>query len=409
MFVALTGRCNNMKYLLIALLALVRTNVHALGIGQGAGGGGSDSTKVSKVGDTMTGNLVISSAALQIDGNAAVPIQVGVSSLTLRLNGRLGIGTTNPASKLDVTDNWALSQNGSKILASSGTWTILGLNAGLTGGGVLGNTFIGVQAGQNNVSGTINTYVGYQAGMAALGTGNTYIGEESGASSAAGGNSTAVGYAACYNNEGNFNLCFGYNAGLASSGMTGSNNTLIGNETGKGTTSGNNNTFIGFNVAETNPTGASNVAIGSLANAVSTGSFNVYLGASAGYNNDGDSNVFIGYNVGNTNYYYSNKLMIDNSDNATPLIFGDFSENSLQFNGSTQFGTTGASISSFTAAGYFTPAKFTKASIDALSGVLGAVIICTDCTRPYDVCVGTGTGASQWRVSGAAGGCGTNN
>ena len=89
------------------------------------------------------------------------------------------------------------------------------------------------------------------------------------------------------------------------------------------------------------------------------------------------------------------------------------------FTGASQFGNAMASISSFTAAGFFTPPAYTKTAIDTLNGVLGALIICTDCAQPYDVCVGTGTAASQWRalanssesgiIGGGPAGCGSGN
>ena len=118
-----------------------------------------------------------------------------------------------------------------------------------------------------------------------------------------------------------------------------------------------------------------------------------------------EGNVAVGDSFGSTAGTPAYSLAVQNNISAGIQIGASV----LHIHGSSQFGTTGVSISSFTTAGYFTPAKFTKADIDALAGVVGAVILCTDCTRPYDVCVGTGTGTSQWRVSGAAGGCGSGN
>jgi hypothetical protein len=41
------------------------------------------------------------------------------------------------------------------------------------------------------------------------------------------------------------------------------------------------------------------------------------------------------------------------------------------------------------------------------TGTIGG--LCSNCTNTYSICVATGTLAAQWRVSGAANGCGTGN
>jgi len=76
----------------------------------------------------------------------------------------------------------------------------------------------------------------------------------------------------------------------------------------------------------------------------------------------------------------------------------------LDVRGNAQFGD-GATRSTFTVTadlvmgGYFLPLLRTKAQIDALAGTLGAQVVCSDCTVPYDICIGTGTGVSQWRAT----------
>ena len=44
-----------------------------------------------------------------------------------------------------------------------------------------------------------------------------------------------------------------------------------------------------------------------------------------------------------------------------------------------------------------TLAPYAKATINATNGTLGALIQCTDCARPYTICVGTGTARGAWR------------
>ena len=66
-------------------------------------------------------------------------------------------------------------------------------------------------------------------------------------------------------------------------------------------------------------------------------------------------------------------------------------------NGSTDLMTIGTQ-GDVLIAGIVKPGIRTKAQIDTLPGILGGQVMCSDCTVPYDVCVGTGTGVSQWRA-----------
>src|SRR5690606_19073938 len=90
--------------------------------------------------------------------------------------------------------------------------------------------------------------------------------------------------------------------------------------------------------------------------------YNTYLGNFSGYKTSGSNNVFIGYNSGlrpslfsivglgsgnvfigantsiTTGTPINNRLMIDNSTTTTPLIWGDFKENQLKFNGKVGIG-----------------------------------------------------------------------
>lgn len=77
----------------------------------------------------------------------------------------------------------------------------------------------------------------------------------------------------------------------------------------------------------------------------------------------------------------------------------------LEVSGSLSTGS-GATKSTFTttgrlildpAAGHI-PSVRTKAQMDAITGVVGLVYICSDCTVPYDICVGTGTALSGFRA-----------
>lgn len=127
---------------------------------------------------------------------------------------------------------------------------------------------------------------------------------------------TAMGNASLYaNTTGDFNS--GYGASSLTNNISGGGNTGIGMSSLMNNTTGSENTAVGFNSMYSNTTGQNNTAIGNGAgHNNTTGSNNVFIGNSAGYNETG-----------------SNKLYIDNSDTAKPLIYGDFSKDHLVVNG----------------------------------------------------------------------------
>jgi hypothetical protein len=143
---------------------------------------------------------------------------------------------------------------------------------------------------------------------------NTAYGEESlGYFSTAQGN-TAIGYnASRILDTGQYNASLGINALYGN--QTGSYNIGIG-------------ASAGYNVKQNY-----NIAIGAAALFANTGgSNNVAIGYQAGDSNvTGSNNVFIGNGAGG-NELNSNKLYIANSDTSTPLIKGDFQNQTLQIN-----------------------------------------------------------------------------
>ena len=98
--------------------------------------------------------------------------------------------------------------------------------------------------------------------------------------------------------------------------LTYNRNVFLGYRAGNKNLTGDNNTSIGDQSLFTNSAGIGNVAIGSNAGYSTTGSGNVFLGYQAGYNETG-----------------SNKLYIENSNSATPLIYGDFENDKVRING----------------------------------------------------------------------------
>ncbi|WP_179334230.1 tail fiber domain-containing protein [Winogradskyella costae] len=135
---------------------------------------------------------------------------------------------------------------------------------------------------------------------------------------------------------------------------SGSQNTAIGNEALPLLTDGNQVTAIGHFALNQNTTGSNNIAVGSFAlrsnttgylnTAVGTstmslnetGSHNTTLGSDALDNNIiGSGNVALGYQAGKFETGNS-KLYISNNGTSNPLIYGEFDNNILRFNGTTE-------------------------------------------------------------------------
>ena len=156
---------------------------------------------------------------------------------------------------------------------------------------------------------------------------------------AAGNQLTAANMSLYGGNEGLVNLTSGDNnvavgdQSLADT-TTGSQNTAIGEMSLKSNTTGAGNTALGRFSLYSNTTGGDNVAVGVGAlTANIEGSQNTAIGSAAGSNNViGTGNVFIGYMAGSQTSG-SNMLVIDNSSTNTPLIYGDFAQESLTING----------------------------------------------------------------------------
>ena len=123
---------------------------------------------------------------------------------------------------------------------------------------------------------------------------------------------------------------------LMNSGSSAGFNVAIGSQAAKFNDNGTGITAVGsFALKNLSSTSSNNTAIGSGALENSTsGSGNTAIGSGAGRNlTSGTDNIFIGANSGAAGSY-SNRLYIDLfAGGATPLIYGDFAEDSLVFNG----------------------------------------------------------------------------
>ncbi len=161
------------------------------------------------------------------------------------------------------------------------------------------NTFMGNLAGNFTLTGTVNTGIGSNVlRLLTDGSNNTGVGDGALFDNTSGTGNTAIGQAALTSNTtAHNNTAVGYLA-LKNSNSTG--NAVVGEEAGYGQTSGANNTILGYRAMRTNSTGSGNIAIGYMA---------------------GDAAAV------------SNQLFIENSNSATPLIWGDFAADSVVVNG----------------------------------------------------------------------------
>ena len=203
--------------------------------------------------------------------------------------------------------------------SSNFTWndTVQEINFGTN------NVLIGQNAAQSITTNSVScTFVGNSAGKITNGgDNNTFIGDQSGFSNITGANNTFVG-----RNSGRLN--------------TASTNTFIGDASGSANTSGYNNTFVGGNSGLNNVAGRENVHIGLASGQNGTaGIKNTYIGYEAGKAATGTNNIFMGAQAG-SNETGSSKLYIENSNSATPLIYGEFDNDIIKING-TQIQSTG--------------------------------------------------------------------
>ena len=307
------------------------------------------------------------------------------------VTGNVGIGTTNPLSKLSVGGDGVADTGVYGVGSTNGVYGsgyigvygsgdfagVYGINSGTGSYGYLGYGNYGVYG-----SGNIALYgVGSFGGANCLGSHHGVYGKDSDSSSYGylgfdnwGGYFNGDGYFSgnvgigtmspsekldvngnvninsVYKIAGNTvlstpgsNTFLGIDAGL--SNTAGSYNTFAGYEAGYSNTTGLDNTFSGNRAGYYNTTGILNTFSGNLAGYSNTaGGYNTFSGSRAGHSNTtGFRNTFLGYGAGysnttgddnvflgyqaGSNETGSNKLYIDNSSTSTPLIHGDFSTN----------------------------------------------------------------------------------
>ena len=204
----------------------------------------------------------------------------------------MGTGDVN-AANVNVTGNYQISNNRVLAIDTDRSQLFVGDDAGINtqiNGIAYRNTAIGAGALETNVQGGYNTAIGFYSLNVNANLSNN-------------GENTSVGA-----------LCLGK--------ATGQNNTAMGSHTGGNQDGGNNNVFIGSyaGLSGSGPTTyakSNNTMIGyGSGEQTLTGSGNVFLGCFSGQNETG-----------------SNKLYIENSNSASPLIYGEFDTNLVKING----------------------------------------------------------------------------
>jgi trimeric autotransporter adhesin len=155
--------------------------------------------------------------------------QNSAERMRLDTSGRLGIGTSAPATTLDV----------------NGDATIYGIRVGRGAGAFDNNTVVGNSSLLANTSGQNNTAIGITAlRFNTTGYQNTAVGGQALYTNTTGAFNTAYGINVLYRNEsGDRNVAIGVSALVDNT--TGSYNTCVGNNAGSALTTGSNNTIIG--------------------------------------------------------------------------------------------------------------------------------------------------------------------
>ena len=280
-------------------------------------------------------NLGSNNGSNQLNIGGAI-FGTGLTGSSAAPAGNIGIGTTTPATKLEVnngTTNGAIkivdgTQGAGKVLTSDAnglaTWqdsaTGMGSNWSILGnsGTTAGTNFIGTSDAQDFVVKTNNTEVErtYKSTNAnniikeikggdlnlnglTIGRGksdqptNTIVGQKSLDGNTTGKNNVALGYYAINSNTtGSSNVSVGHSS--LSSNTEGDYNTALGQSTLTFNTTGTNNVAIGASALSSpdNTTGNKNIGIGvSAGNGLKDGaSNNIAIGSDQKLKNDTDSN-----------------------------------------------------------------------------------------------------------------------
>ncbi len=325
---------------------VAHSGINSTVVGDSAGmalAGGSENTfigaRAGKNTSSGGGNTATGSEALFANSGGNYNTASGATALRSNTGGSFNVATGFQALRSNTTGNYNVA---------------IGTNAMQNATTSFSNVAIGYQAMLNNINGSENTVAGTNAmNHNSTGFSNAVMGTNAMYNNISGASNAAFGYLALFSNtDGTENV--GIGASTLYSNTGGDFNTAIGSNALYYNIGGMTNTGFGAYALFTNTEGFDNVANGSYSlysvldgdenvasgkealYSLSTGNRNVAAGKQAGYTVvSGSGNVFIGYRAG---YFElgSNKLYIDNSNTSTPLIYGDFSADSMIFNGNVQ-------------------------------------------------------------------------
>jgi hypothetical protein len=310
----------------------------------------TDGLRILNQGDTL---MVISSSEIKanLESGKGLSRSFSVSTTTSK-----GTGTEIMKLTADSTRFW-ISDEGSgfgvsanSAAAKAGVMNLLKVSDNTT-------KMQDSLGGRYTAFNRYNTFIGLNAGKSTVpiydlnGKNNVFIGNNAGYTNTEGANNVFIGNEAGYKSNENFNVFVGFNSGKENVGGLG--NTFVGDNSGLFNSWGCNNAVFGSGAAYCNENGSNNSIFGSSAghgyyynsysgnclfgnsagNNLRTGDYNVMMGYKAGYSNlAGSGNVFIGKDAGHSETT-SDKLYIENSDSASPLIWGDFANDLIKFNG----------------------------------------------------------------------------
>ena len=214
---------------------------------------------------------------------------IAEKSLLYLKENKVGIGTSAPAFKLDVSG----SMNTDSVYRIGGE-RVLSVN--------LQNTIVGIGAGQAITTGNYNTAAGFESLYSnTTGERNTAFGLWALRSNISGNYNTAIGKSTLHlNSTGSFNTANGYEALYYNT--TGAINTAVGYLALSKNTTGERNTAFGSSALYANTTASYNTALGTLALANNVASENTAAGYYAlAFNTTGQANSALGTSSLNSN------------------------------------------------------------------------------------------------------------
>lgn len=279
-----------------------------------------------------TGNSVFLGNQAGDNDDASDNQNVGIGNFALRDNttgnANVGIGYLSLTSSETGASNVGLGY-GTLFANDSGSFNVaIGRNALASNNDGEYNIGIGNQTLFDNISGSHNIALGNQALVDVTGDSNIAIGRTASNRITTGTRNIGIGYRAqAAHLTGNDNIVIGERAMDTSTNS--SSNVVMGSSALTNMTSGNNNTVIGHTALGSNSGAAPNIA-----------NNNVAIGYQAGQTSEGDGNIYIGYQAGRADGVASNHLFIENSsaDNTAALIYGEFDNDLLRFNGDVGIG-----------------------------------------------------------------------